>query len=257
MLTVRRLPEVGLVALTMLLAAVWASVGLTAAGWGVGLFCGALLNPVVAVALHRTGARGPGPADVVTLTRAMLACGLAALTADALVHQVHTHLFVPIAVVALALDALDGWVARRTHTCSAFGSRFDGEVDAFLILVLSVYVTPTFGAWILSAGLMRYAFAVAGCGVPWLRARLPYRFWRKVVTASTGIVLTLAAADVQPRWLSTSALVVGLALLVESFGRDVWWSWRHRVVTAEETASLGATPMAPARAPTRARIEPV
>ena len=40
--------------------------------------------------------------------------------------------------VALALDGVDGQVARRTRTVSALGARFDMEVDAFLVLVLSV-----------------------------------------------------------------------------------------------------------------------
>ena len=47
-----------------------------------------------------------------------------------------------LAAVALALDPADGWLARRTGTASALGARFDGEVDAFLILALSVYVAP-------------------------------------------------------------------------------------------------------------------
>ena len=42
--------------------------------------------------------------------------------------------------VALALDGVDGWVARRTRTVSALGARFDMEVDAFLVLMLSVHV---------------------------------------------------------------------------------------------------------------------
>ena len=54
--------------------------------------------------------------------------------------------------VALLLDWVDGQVARRTHTESAFGARFDMEVDAFLILVLSVYVASTTGWWVLIIG---------------------------------------------------------------------------------------------------------
>jgi GNAT superfamily N-acetyltransferase len=37
-------------------------------------------------------------------------------------------------------------VARRTGTATALGARLDGEVDAFLILALSVYVAPAAGA---------------------------------------------------------------------------------------------------------------
>lgn len=241
MLTVRGFPAIGLAALVALLVALWATVGLSAAGWVVGLLCGVIVNTVVAVGLGRSGSHGPGPADLVTLSRAVITCAVAALTADALLHQFVTPLFVPITVAALSLDAVDGWVARRTRTSSAFGSRFDGEADAFLILVLSVYVAPGFGAWILAAGLVRYAFAMAGWVLPWMRARLTYRYWRKVVTATQGIVLTVAAADVLPRWLTIGALVVGLTLLAESFGRDVCWLWSHRVAAGRKQEAVGAT----------------
>ena len=39
---------------------------------------------------------------------------------------------------------------------------------------------------------------------------------------------TIAIVGEEPRALAVSALVVALALLVESFGRDVWWLWQHR-----------------------------
>ena len=57
---------------------------------------------------------------------------------------------------------------------------------------------------------------------------LPPRPWRKTVAATQGIVLTVAAADVLPPGLVRAALLVALALLAESFGRDVWWLARHR-----------------------------
>ena len=77
--------------------------------------------------------------------------------------------------MALALDAVDGHVARATHTQSAFGGRFDGEADAFLLLVLSVHVAQEYGAWVLTIGVARYAFWAAGWVFDWFRRRLPSR----------------------------------------------------------------------------------
>ncbi|MGN6217714.1 MAG: CDP-alcohol phosphatidyltransferase family protein [Solirubrobacterales bacterium] len=169
-----------------------------------------------------------GPADWVTLTRAALAAGLAALVADSFTRPVPPTLLVALASVALVLDAVDGQVARRTGTASARGERLDGEVDAFLIAVLSVYVARSFGAWVLAIGAARYAFLAAGYALPWLRAPLPPRYWRKVVCAMQGIVLTIAAAQVLPSALVGAALAAALVLLAESFGRDVWWLWSQR-----------------------------
>ena len=52
---------------------------------------------------------------------------------------------VMLAIAVTVLDGADGWLARRSGVSSAFGARFDGEVDAFLILALSVAVAPTYG----------------------------------------------------------------------------------------------------------------
>jgi phosphatidylglycerophosphate synthase len=202
-----------------------------AAGWLAGLACFTVLygSVVRSLSVYR---HTPGPADLVTLVRATLACVVAALVADSFVGHPAGNALVWVAVVALALDAVDGPIARLTGTTSAFGGKFDGEADAFLMLVLSVYVAGTVGVWVLAIGGMRYLFWLAGVVLPWMRGRLPYRYWRKVVTAAAGIVLTVATAGVAPVWATTVALGVVLAVLVESFGRDVLWLWRHRLAVA-------------------------
>jgi phosphatidylglycerophosphate synthase len=229
-------PAIGLIAQLLLLAALAGTVGLGGAGWFVGLGCGVVMNAGLARGLSRHRSDRLGPAVWVTLARATLAVGVAALTADSFDRPTPVSTLVTLAAVALSLDAVDGWVARRTGTVSALGARFDGEIDAFLIAVLSVYVAPSAGAWVLAIGEARYAFLAAGWPLPWMREPLPPRYWRKVVAATQGIVLTVAAADVLPLALTRTALAVALALLAESFGRDVWWLWRHRHATHRPVA---------------------
>jgi phosphatidylglycerophosphate synthase len=202
--------------------------GLGPAGWAVGLVSGGVMSLALAGGCSYWGTVRLGPADWVTLTRAALAAGIAALVADSFADSVPVALLVSLASLALVLDAVDGRIARRTGTTSALGEHMDAEVDAFLILVLSVYVARSAGAWVLAIGAARYAFLIAGYVLPWLRAPLPPRYWRKVVCATQGIVLTVAAAQVLPPALTDAALAGALVLLAESFGRDVWWSWRHR-----------------------------
>jgi phosphatidylglycerophosphate synthase len=229
----------GLLALALLLVLLDARVGLHLAGWVVGLSAGVAV--AVTVAVSRTRADLLGPADLVTLGRALLACAVAALVAGAVPGTTSLGLIVTLAAVALLLDAVDGRVARRTGTTSPFGARFDGEADAFLILVLSVHVAGLLGWWVLVIGAARYAFGLAGLVVPWLRAPLPFRFWRKVVAAVQGVVLTVAAADVLPTFASYAAVVVALAMLAESFGRDVVWLAVHRrATTAPARTAAGA-----------------
>ncbi|WP_426567183.1 CDP-alcohol phosphatidyltransferase family protein [Angustibacter sp. McL0619] len=226
-------PLSGLVAQVGLLAALAGTVGVGAAGWAAGVGWTLTLTVVLAGAVVRHGRDRLGPADWVTLARATLAGGVAALVADSIiagtsVPTARTWMLVGLAALALVLDGVDGRVARWTGTSSELGARFDMEVDAFLILVLSVLVAGSFGAWVLAIGLARYAFVSLGRLQPWLRASSPPRYWCKVVAVVQGVVLTAAAAQVLPHLVATLALLVALALLVESFGRQVCWLWLHR-----------------------------
>ena len=122
-----------------------------------------------------------GPADMVTLARALLVGGVTAVVAEGLLTGWTARgALVALAAVALVLDAVDGKVARRTGTTSPVGARFDMEVDAFLVLVLSVHVAGIVGPWALVIGGMRYAFVVAGWLLPWLRGAGAARAtWRR------------------------------------------------------------------------------
>ena len=221
-------PATGLIAQVLLLAVLAGTSGLGAAGWIVGVACAVTMAVVLASALRRRHGDRLGPASWVTLARATLAVGVAALAADSFTHSTPVALLVTLAAVALALDAADGLVARRTGTATALGARFDGEVDAFLILALSVYVAPAYGAWVLAIGAARYLFLAGELLLPWMRAALPPRRWRRLVAATQGVVLTVAAAGVLPRALTQILLIAALALLVASVSQCVWWLWRRR-----------------------------
>jgi phosphatidylglycerophosphate synthase len=174
-----------------------------------------------------------GPASWITLARAMLAVGVASLVADSFARGTSVALLVTLAAVALALDAVDGPVARRTGTATARGARFDGEVDAFLILVLSVYVARGSGAWVLAIGAARYVFLAGEGLLPWMREPLPPRRWRRVVAATQGVVLTVAAAGILPEGLTDTLLLAALVLLAASMGQCAWWLWRRRPAALE------------------------
>ncbi|TDW91313.1 CDP-alcohol phosphatidyltransferase family protein [Kribbella sp. VKM Ac-2566] len=221
-------PLVGFACLLVLLGVLAAATGLDVAGWATGIASGAGLATLVARAMTHHRRDGLGPADRVTLARAILACGVAALTADSFGGHAPVAILVAISTVALILDGVDGKVARRTGTASAFGARFDMEVDSFLVLVLSVYVAAhTRDWWVLAIGAARYVFVAASWALPWLRGSLPPRYWAKVVAAIQGITLTVAVAGILPEAVTTVVLLIALGLLVESFGRHTWGLWRQ------------------------------
>jgi phosphatidylglycerophosphate synthase len=229
-------PIVGLAAHLILMTALAATVGLSAAGWLTGTAYAVVLTVVLGVGLRRTGMRALGPANAVTLGRATLVGGVTALVVSSFSAPVPLSVLVTLVGVALALDGVDGQVARRTGSTTKLGARFDMEVDAFLILVLSVFVAGTFGWWTIAMGAFRYAFVAASWAWPWLNAPLPPKFSRKVVAAAQGVVLVVATASLLPDAVALVALAAALGSLTWSFGRDVQWLWaaecRHRLAEA-------------------------
>jgi phosphatidylglycerophosphate synthase len=216
----------GMLATAALLGVVSATAGLGVAGWIAGLVTGSAATALLATARMRSDQPAILPADWVTLTRALLIAGVAGLVADSFSRPVSITALVTLSSIALALDAVDGQVARRTGTATPVGARLDGEVDAFLILLLSIAVSRDYGSWVLVIGAARYALLLAGWLIPWLAAPLPPRYWGKVVAAVQGIVLTVAASGVVDRLTGMIAVAAALLLLAESFGRNVIWLYR-------------------------------
>ncbi|MEV4312576.1 CDP-alcohol phosphatidyltransferase family protein [Actinocrispum sp. NPDC049592] len=200
-----------------------------AAGLGlIGWVAGVVYSTVVITALYRSGVYKLGPADYVTLARATLVGCVTAMVADTVNQPPPMVLFVIVASIALALDAVDGKVARRTGTSSPLGARFDMEVDAFLILVLSVFVAQSHGVWVLAIGLMRYVYVAAGWAMPWLRGSLPVSIVAKTVAALQGVILVVAASGLLPPAVSFGLVALALAALAWSFGHSVRYLYRAR-----------------------------
>ena len=217
----------------VLLAALSAGVGLGPVGWLAGIAYTLGVWTLLTAAVRRARADTLGPAGLVTLVRAVLVGGVTALVTDQLfrggtpVAALVVAALVVTATLALVLDAVDGQVARRTGTTSALGARFDMEVDAFLILVLSLHVAVLVGPWALAIGAMRYVFVAAGRLLPWMRSALPSRYSGKGVAALQGIVLVVATSEVLPPALTVALVSTALVLLAWSFGRDIAWLWRN------------------------------
>jgi phosphatidylglycerophosphate synthase len=236
-------PAAGLAALLALLALLAATAGVGVAGGLAGSAYGLLLCAALTAGLRRAGMAGLGPANRVTLARAVLVGGVTALIVRSFGHPVPTALLVTLVGVALALDGVDGQVARRTGSTSPLGARFDMEVDAFLVLMLSVYVAGSVGWWTVALGAFRYAFGAAAWPLPWLGAPLPPRFSRKVVAAVQGVVLVVVTAGVLPPAPAAAAVGAALASLTWSFGHDVRWLWhaeRARRAAAHAAARRAA-----------------
>jgi len=179
-----------------------------------------------------------GPASRVTAVRAVLSVGVAGLTLRGLGEPLSgrlTALLVAVSAVALALDAVDGYVARRTGTSSAFGARFDMETDAAFTLVLCALVLQAgqAGPWVLASGLMRYAFVAASRPWPWLAGALPPSKRRQTVCVVQITALIICLGPIVPTGLAASLAAFSLALLTLSFSIDVRTLARQRPTSTE------------------------
>ncbi|MFI7744119.1 CDP-alcohol phosphatidyltransferase family protein [Kocuria rhizosphaericola] len=178
-----------------------------------------------------------GPADRVTVGRsvlvalaaALLPVGLAPVLGQDADRPVDTWCWAVFAVAlpAWLLDGVDGWVARRTGTATRAGARFDQEVDAALLIVLSLAAAARLGLpgawWVLAIGALRYLFLLGQRVRPAWRRALPFSSYRRVVAGIQGGVLLGALVPLIPLPLAVTATVIALVLLLGSFGRDVLW----------------------------------
>lgn len=177
-----------------------------------------------------TAWRWLGWANRVTLLRAMLVAVIAGALIFPAFMSSQACFMAGLALVALLLDGVDGFVARATRSMSRFGARFDMELDAFFILVLSaaLLALDKVGAWVLAIGVMRYGFVLAGRPWPWLRRPLPDSRRRKLICVWQSASLLTGLLPFVPASAAAGLAMLALGLLGYSFGVDIAWLIRHR-----------------------------
>jgi phosphatidylglycerophosphate synthase len=241
-LTPRRGAALSAIALGLLIAALafalaeWGSLSHAPALKALAVFAIGVALVLAALPAHLPRDRF-GPANQVTLARLAIAALLAGLLGENAAPVAWS--IVALATLGAALDAVDGPLARRTGLASAFGSRFDMETDAFLILILALlaWQLGKAGGWIVAAGLLRYLFVGARRVWRWLERPLPASTRRKAVCVIQIVTLVVCLAPIVPPGASAPIAGAGLAFLVYSFAVDVAWLRRRAGAPALETAS--------------------
>jgi phosphatidylglycerophosphate synthase len=119
----------------------------------------------------------------------------------------------------VAVDVVDGRVARRTQQVSPFGAVLDREVDAVFVLVAYLYFFVVVGlpAWVLIPGLLPYAYRLYTLTRP-SRPAPEHRERLAPFLAGANFVVLLVAvgapADLQLRVVLLSAALVGVSFTV-------------------------------------------
>ena len=167
---------------------------------------------------------GIGLANRITLGRSTLVIVLAALALyPATMGQRDNWWIIILGTAALLLDGADGWMARRYTACTDFGGRFDMELDAFMLLALSVLVCTSnkVGPWVVLIGALRYVFIAAGGIWPRLQSKLQPSLRRKAICLVQGVVLLICLGPIVPPALASALSAGALLLLFCSFAVDV------------------------------------
>ena len=176
-----------------------------------------------------------GLANLVTTGRAATAVvlvGFVPMEATLLTSPTWMWAIAITASVALCMDGLDGYLARKNSLCSVFGARFDMETDALLGLVITLLVWQSgqAGIWVLALGLMRYAFIAASIWLAALREPLFPSLRRKIVCViQVGALCLMLCPWLSPLQVSSIG-AIALMCLVYSFAVDTIWllACRHR-----------------------------
>jgi phosphatidylglycerophosphate synthase len=206
-------------------------------GWWYPVKAAGLFSIVMLLVLGHLRGHHPfarfGPANQLTTARAVLVVLVAGLIGEpGLPRVAATAAAVGLGVTVL--DGVDGWLARHAGMASAFGARFDVEVDALLIQALATLAWRygKAGPWVLLSGSMRYGFVGAGWLWPWIQGPLAPTFRGRMIciVQITALVLAIVPAITPP--LSTTIAALGLAALSYSFLVDMLRLWRHAASSA-------------------------
>jgi phosphatidylglycerophosphate synthase len=136
------------------------------------------------------------------------------------------HTLALTALAILALDLVDGSLARHFDGESRFGARYDMEVDAIFVLSLScaLWSRGVAGAWVLLAGLWRYLFVVIPLVAPSRGGEAPRSLlYRSAYSVMVGCFLV---AMIAPSGWARPIALLGTAVLSASFLRSFWYRYR-------------------------------
>jgi len=136
--------------------------------------------------------------------------------------QIDTFLIGVIALLLIMLDAVDGYVARKTNTVSEFGAWFDMETDAFYVALMGLilYQSGLIGLWILIPGFLRYIYSL---GVWMFNASEKQETSSKIGKYIAGFMfVSLPLPFIIPSDIATPILILASLAIVFSFARSTY-----------------------------------
>lgn len=124
-------------------------------------------------------------------------------------------------VIAILLDGVDGFMARKYNHSTKPGEILDMETDAFMVLLLSMihFDKGVIGWWILIPGSLRYIYELI---VYWLKGG-DTDFPPKKVRATIAVIFFIALLSpfILPNATAVLILAISSILIILSFGSSI------------------------------------
>lgn len=172
-------------------------------------------------------------ADKVTVSRWVLF--VSCVVVATMIQDTHWWILIGVSL-AVALDGLDGWMARKLSVASDYGRILDMEVDHMttsLLVALSVMIIGI-SPWFLGLNLLRPLYLLFGKQkLQEKEYRSKYQLLRaKLICIVSQILLIVNLAPIFS--LSTKEILsfMNLLLLTYSFAIDLWLEHRHHRLEA-------------------------
>ena len=164
-----------------------------------------------------------GYANYTTFLRLVILVTTLCLEAD--LSNIVLFLFLGLAII---LDGMDGWLARRFDQVSEWGGLFDKEVDSFLVASFAILLHTRFQfpMAILFIGLLHYWYELLLYGLAWQDLKTPPNPVGKYVAATLFISLLLAV--ILPFNCSIWLVSAASFFTLFSFGISLFYKYRAK-----------------------------
>ncbi len=132
---------------------------------------------------------------------------------------------------AIALDGLDGYLARKYNQATELGGLFDMTTDAYLVLILSFLLVKNHEVpyWILSIGYLHYGYTLLIHSLDWQDLIIPKNPIGKYVAAF--LFISLLSPFILTTTFHLPILYLSSSLTLGSFMLSFWYKYKASVIS--------------------------
>ncbi|MFK7979416.1 MAG: CDP-alcohol phosphatidyltransferase family protein [Saprospiraceae bacterium] len=128
--------------------------------------------------------------------------------------------------LAILLDGIDGFLARKYNSASVVGALFDKTVDAYFVLLLSFILVLHYDVpfWFIGIGYLHYGYELVLYGLGWHSLTIPPNPIGKYAAAF--LFISLLSPFIFPPYLYFPIICLATILVGYSFARSFFYKFK-------------------------------